>query len=128
MSVTGILGRKIGMTQLFDDKGEVHPVTVLQAGPCVVTQLKTLAGDGYSAAQIGLIEFVKGGKVNKPMAGHFAKNNVPPVKLMREVPLELVKSSGGEDAAPVLKAGDKVLVDIFEDAKYVDVEIKAFEK
>src|ERR1700733_14009908 len=121
MSVTGILGKKIGMTQLFDDRGEVHPVTVLQAGPCVVTQLKTLAGDGYSAAQIGLIEFVKGGKVNKPMAGHFAKNNVPPVKLMREVPLELVNSSGGEDAAPVLKAGDKVLVDIFEDAKYVDV-------
>src|SRR3984885_14054771 len=121
MSVTGILGKKIGMTQLFDDRGEVPPVTVLQAGPCVVTQLKTLAGDGYSAAQIGLIEFVKGGKVNKPMAGHFAKNNVPPVKLMREVPLELVNSSGGEDAAPVLKAGDKVLVDIFEDAKYVDV-------
>ncbi len=100
MSVTGILGKKIGMTQLFDDKGEVHPVTVLQAGPCVVTQLKTLAGDGYSAAQIGLIEFVKGGKVNKPMAGHFAKNNVPPVKLMREVPLELVKSSGGEERLP----------------------------
>src|SRR6202451_1362243 len=118
MSVTGILGKKIGMTQLFDDKGEVHPVTVLQAGPCVVTQLKTLAGDGYSAAQIGLIEFVKGGKVNKPMAGHFAKTNVPPVKLMREVPIEQV-SGGGEDAAPVLKAGDKVLVDIFEDAKYV---------
>ena len=66
MSVTGILGKKIGMTQLFDDKGEVHPVTVLQAGPCVVTQLKTLAGDGYTAAQIGLVEFVKGGKVNKP--------------------------------------------------------------
>ncbi len=105
MSVTGILGKKIGMTQLFDDKGEVHPVTVLQAGPCVVTQLKTLAGDGYSAAQIGLIEFVKGGKVNKPMAGHFAKNNVPPVKLMREVPLELVNSSGGEDAAPALEGG-----------------------
>src|SRR6202167_1079431 len=121
MSVTGILGKKIGMTQLFDDKGEVHPVTVLQAGPCVVTQLKTLAGDGYSAAQIGLIEFVKGGKVNKPMAGHFAKNNVPPAKLMREVPLELVNSSSGEEAAPALKAGDKVLVDIFEDAKYVDV-------
>jgi large subunit ribosomal protein L3 len=115
MSVTGILGKKIGMTQLFDDKGDVHPVTVLQAGPCVVTQLKTLAGDGYSAAQIGLIEFVKGGKVNKPMAGHFAKNNVPPVKLLREVALE---AAGGENG---LKAGDKVLVDIFEEAKYVDV-------
>jgi large subunit ribosomal protein L3 len=116
MSVTGILGKKIGMTQLFDDRGEVHPITVLQAGPCVVTQLKTLAGDGYVAAQIGLIEFVKGGKVNKPMAGHFAKNNVPPVKLMREVPLEA--AAEGENG---LKAGDKVLVDIFEEAKYVDV-------
>src|SRR5450755_3382085 len=113
MSVTGILGKKIGMTQLFDDKGEVHPVTVLQAGPCVVTQLKTLAGDGYSAAQIGLIEFVKGGKVNKPMAGHFAKNNVPPVKLMREVPLEVVVGSADGEAVAELKAGDKVLVDIF---------------
>jgi large subunit ribosomal protein L3 len=118
MAVTGILGKKIGMTQLFDDKGEVHPVTVLQAGPCVVTQLKTLAGDGYDAAQIGLIEFVKGGKVNKPMNGHFAKSNVPPVKLMREVPV--VKASGSGDEAAV-KAGDKVLVDMFEEAKYVDV-------
>ena len=116
MSVTGILGKKIGMTQLFDDRGEVHPITVLQAGPCVVTQLKTLAGDGYIAAQIGLIEFVKGGKVKKPMAGHFAKNNVPPVKLMREVPLAV--AAEGENA---IKAGDKVLVDIFEEAKYVDV-------
>src|SRR6202034_3829649 len=118
MSVTGILGKKIGMTQLFDDKGEVHPVTVLQAGPCVITQLKTLAGDGYDAAQIGLIEFVKGGKVNKPMNGHFAKSNVPPVKLMREVPVVKASSSGDEAA---VKAGDKVLVDMFEEAKYVDV-------
>jgi large subunit ribosomal protein L3 len=118
MAVTGILGKKIGMTQLFDDKGEVHPVTVLQAGPCVVTQLKTLAGDGYDAAQIGLIEFVKGGKVNKPMNGHFAKSNVPPVKLMREVPVVKASSSGDEAA---VKAGDKVLVDMFEEAKYVDV-------
>src|ERR1700677_1055654 len=120
MSVTGILGKKIGMTQLFDDKGEVHPVTVLQAGPCGATQLKTLAGDVYSAAQMGLIEFVKGGKVNKPMAGHFAKNNVPPVKLMREVPLAQISNSA-DGQKQELKAGDKVLVDIFEDAKYVDV-------
>ena len=55
MAVTGILGKKIGMTQVFDEKGDVHPITVLQAGPCVVTQLKTLAGDGYDAAQIGLV-------------------------------------------------------------------------
>ena len=119
MSVTGILGKKIGMTQLFDDKGDVHPVTVLQAGPCVITQLKTMAKDGYEAAQIGLIEFVKGSKVNKPMAGHFAKNDVPPVKLMREVPLEV---EAGKDAeTDGVKAGDKVLVDIFSEAKYVDV-------
>jgi ribosomal protein L3 len=60
MAVTGILGKKIGMTQVFDEKGNVHPITVLQAGPCVVTQLKTLAKDGYEAAQIGLVEFVAG--------------------------------------------------------------------
>ena len=59
MAVTGILGKKIGMTQVFDEKGDVHPITVLQAGPCVITQLKTAAKDGYDAAQIGLVEFVK---------------------------------------------------------------------
>jgi len=88
MAVTGILGKKIGMTQVFDDKGEVHPITVLKAGPCVITQLKSLAKDGYEAAQIGLVEFVKASKVNKPMTGHFAKSNVPPVKFVKEVGLE----------------------------------------
>jgi large subunit ribosomal protein L3 len=73
MSVTGILGKKIGMTQLFDDRGDIHPVTVLKVGPCVITQLKTQAKDGYDAAQIGLVEFVKASKVNKAMTGHFAK-------------------------------------------------------
>src|SRR5271163_3585065 len=127
MSVTGILGKKIGMTQVFDERGEVHPITVLQAGPCVITQLKTLAKDGYDSAQIGLIEFVKGSKVNKAQAGHFAKNNVPPVKLVKEVPVEVVASAGesaegGEKTGNgKVKAGDKVLVDIFSDDKYVDV-------
>ena len=65
MAVTGILGKKIGMTQLFDDRGDVHPVTVLKAGPCVITQLKTLAKDGYDAAQIGYVDFIKASKVNK---------------------------------------------------------------
>jgi large subunit ribosomal protein L3 len=99
MAVTGILGKKIGMTQVFDEKGNVHPITVLQAGPCVVTQLKTLARDGY-----------------EPQAGHFAKTEAPPVKVIREVPLEL-------DANGVVatKAGDRVLVDIFAEAKFVDV-------
>jgi large subunit ribosomal protein L3 len=85
MSVTGILGKKIGMTQLFDDRGDIHPVTVLKVGPCVITQLKTQAKDGYDAAQIGLVEFVKASKVNKAMTGHFAKSNVPPVREIREV-------------------------------------------
>ena len=65
MSVVGILGKKIGMTQIFDDRGDIHPVTVLKAGPCVITQLKTLAKDGYDAAQIGYVDFVKASKVNK---------------------------------------------------------------
>ena len=68
------------MTQIFDERGDVHPVTVLKAGPCVITQLKTLAKDGYEAAQIGYVDFVKASKVNKAMTGHFAKSNVPPVR------------------------------------------------
>src|ERR1700761_7632957 len=134
MSVTGILGKKIGMTQVFDEKGEVHPITVLQAGPCVITQLKTLAKDGYDAAQIGLIEFVKSSKVNKPMTGHFGKSNTPPVKIMREVGVETTKTENKTEGAPEVnpdvepgmvastdgvKAGDRVLVDIFSDEKYV---------
>ena len=59
MSVSGILGKKVGMTQIFDDRGDIHPVTVLKVGPCVITQVKTMQKDGYSAAQIGLVEFVK---------------------------------------------------------------------
>jgi len=86
--VNGILGKKIGMTQVYDDKGDVHPVTVLQAGPCVITQLKRATKDGYESAQIGLVEFVKGKNVTKPMQGHFAKHNLPPVKFMREVPVD----------------------------------------
>src|SRR3984885_14000367 len=88
MAVTGILGKKIGMTQVFDEKGDVHPITVLQAGPCVITQLKTLAHDGYDAAQIGLVEFIKMKNVTKPQAGHFAKTEAPPVKVIKEVDVE----------------------------------------
>ena len=116
MAVTGILGKKIGMTQVFDEKGEVHPITVLQAGPCVVTQLKSLAKDGYEAAQIGLVEFVKASKLTKPEAGHLAKTDAPPVKFVKEVSLELAA-----DGSEGTKAGDRVLVDIFADAKFVDV-------
>ena len=117
MAVTGILGRKVGMTQLFDEKGDVHPVTVLKAGPCVITQLKTAAKDGYDAAQIGYVDFIKASKVTKAMTGHFAKSNVPPVKVMKEVAVEPAKD--GETNG--IKAGDRVLVDIFNDDKFVDV-------
>ena len=116
MAVTGILGKKIGMTQVFDEKGEVHPITVLQAGPCVITQLKTLALDGYEAAQIGLVEFIKEKNVTKPQAGHFAKHDLPPVKVIKEVALE-----ADADGVVAVKAGDRVLVDIFTDAQFVDV-------
>lgn len=122
MSVTGILGRKIGMTQVFDEKGEVHPITVLQAGPCVVTQLKSAAKDGYEAAQIGLVEFVKASKITKPLAGHFAKQGVDPVRLVREVAIEVPKPGAEADETNGhVKTGDRVLVDIFSDEKYVDV-------
>ncbi|MGE5325999.1 MAG: 50S ribosomal protein L3 [Deltaproteobacteria bacterium] len=124
MPVNGILGKKVGMTQLFDSKGEVRPCTVLQAGPCVVTQRKTATKDGYDAAQIGLVEFVKESRVNKPMKGHFAKGNVPPVKFIREVAVLSADGvpAGVEGAQPDgVKVGDRVLVDIFEGDKFVDV-------
>ncbi len=118
MSVTGILGKKIGMTQVFDAAGAVHPVTVLKVGPCVITQLKTLKTDGYDAAQIGLVEFVKASKINKAMTGHFAKSDAPPVREIREVQLESV--TGAEGDANV-KAGDRITVEIFNETKFVDV-------
>ena len=118
--VTGILGKKVGMTQLFDDRGDVHPATVLQAGPCVVTQHKTQTRDGYVAAQIGLVEFVKESRLTKPMKGHLGKHNLPPVKFVREVPIE-VDPKEDATAGNGLKAGDRVLVDIFDGEKFVDV-------
>jgi large subunit ribosomal protein L3 len=129
--VNGILGKKIGMTQVFDDQGNVHPVTVLQAGPCVITQIKRATKDGYESAQIGLVEFVKGKNVPKAMQGHFGKHDLPPVKFIREVALET--EDGAKLAEPAAegqepasgngaaKVGDKVLVDIFANEKYVDV-------
>src|SRR2546429_950563 len=118
--VTGILGKKVGMTQLFDDKGDVHPATVLQAGPCVVTQHKTQTRDGYDAAQIGLVEFVKESRLTKPARGHLGKHNLPPVKFMREVPIEVEKAEKTETDG-VVKVGERVLVDIFDGEKFVDI-------
>ncbi len=117
MAVNGILGKKVGMTQLFDDKGDVHPVTVLQAGPCFVTQRKTVTKDGYDAAQIGLVEFVKESRLTKAMKGHFGKHDLPPMRFLRELPI-VIDGEAPEDGT---KVGDKVLVDMFEGEKFVDV-------
>lgn len=118
--VAGILGKKVGMTQLFDSKGDVRPVTVLQAGPCVVTQHKTAVKDGYEAAQIGLVEFVKQSRLTKAAQGHLGKNNLPPVKFMREVPLE-TDGAAAADGNGAVKVGDRILVDVFEGEKFVDI-------
>jgi len=110
--VTGLLGKKVGMTQLFDSDGTVHPATVLKAGPCVVSQVKTAQGDGYEAVQIGLVEG-RPTKENKATQGHFKKAGVPPTRIVREV-----KQAAGSD--PV-KPGDQVNVSIFADGERVDV-------
>src|SRR5438045_2211107 len=110
--VTGIIGRKVGMTQVFDPDGTVHPATVIKAGPCVVVQAKTAQTDGYEAVQLGLVE-ERPAKVGKPMAGHYKKANVPPTRVRREVNL----AAGGDP----LKAGDQVLVSIFTNGDRVDV-------
>jgi len=109
----GILGKKIGMTQIFRPDGQVVPVTLLKAGPCMVVQRKTPATDGYDAVQLGLLEFVKPARINKPATGHLKKAGVEGAKFMREFRL----SGGNGD----LKAGDKVLVDQFKPKDKVDV-------
>ena len=110
--VTGLIGKKIGMTQLFDGDGVVHPATVLKAGPCVVSQVKTAQKDGYEAVQLGLVE-ARASKENKPTEGHFKKAGVPPTRVVREVKVK----AGGETP----KAGDQVNVSIFADGERVDV-------
>src|SRR5712692_8994993 len=113
--VTGIIGRKVGMTQVFDADGAVHPATVIKAGPCVVVQAKIAQTDGYEAVQLGLVE-EKPAKVNKPTAALFKKANVPPTRVRRE--LKVAPSTGSNDA---VKVGDQVLVSIFAGGERVDV-------
>ncbi len=113
MAVNGILGIKLGMTQVFTDDGTVVPCTVLQAGPCVVVQRRTKDKDGYDAVQLGLVEFIKPQRLTKPMTGHFKKAGVAPMRFVREVNLE--------ESAAETKAGDRVLVDSFTVGEYVDV-------
>src|SRR5712691_10685068 len=110
--VTGIIGRKVGMTQIFDADGTVHPATVIKSGPCVVLQAKTPQTDGYESVQLGFVE-EKPARVGKPLAGHYKKANVPPTRVRREVKV----APGGDP----LKAGDQVLVSIFTNGDRVDV-------
>jgi large subunit ribosomal protein L3 len=110
--VTGLIGKKVGMTQVFEDDGTVHPATVIKAGPCVVVQAKTASTDGYESVQLGLVE-ERPAKVGKPLAGHYKKAAVPPTRMRREV-----KLAPGSDP---LKAGDQVLVSIFSNGERVDV-------
>ena len=113
MGVNGILGIKIGMTQIFAEDGTAVPCTVLQAGPCVVVQRRTKAKDGYEAAQLGLVEFVKPQRVNKAMTGHFKKADVAPMKVLREVRIQ--------ESADETKVGDRVLVETFKAGELVDI-------
>ena len=107
-----IIGKKIGMTQIFDKEGKVIPVTVIEAGPCVVAQVKTVESDGYNAVQLGFGE-VKESKINKPDAGHFKKAQVEPKKHLREFRVENVED---------YKVGDSICADVFAEGDRVDVQ------
>src|SRR5215469_4879251 len=113
----GILGKKIGMTQVFRPDGQVVPVTLLKAGPCTVVQRKTPSTDGYDAVQLGLVEFIKPKRINKPRTGHLKKAGAVGAKFLREFRLDRVNVPGSGD----LKAGDQVLVSDFKPNDKVDV-------
>lgn len=108
----GILGKKIGMTQIFEEDGRVQPVTVVKAGPCLVVQRKTTDKDGYEAVQLGLVEDRPARRVSQPLRGHFDKAAVAPARRLMEF---------GVDPDEEWKPGDEIRADIFEEQEYVDV-------
>ena len=108
----GIIGKKIGMTQIFDENGLVIPVTVIEAGPCVVAQVKTVETDGYDAVQLGFGE-VKARRLNKPEMGHFAKSKLEAKKHLREFRLDSIEN---------IKVGDEIKADIFAAGEKIDVQ------
>ena len=112
MSVQGIIGKKVGMTQVYADDGRAIPVTVIQAGPCVVVQRKSKEKDGYSAVQLGLVEGRKVKRVTKAMKGHFDKACLPPCRVLREFRVD----EGAE-----VKVGDKVSVELFAPGDIIHV-------
>ena len=113
--VEGLIGKKVGMTEVFDEYGQAVPVTVIQAGPCVVVQKKTREREGYDAVQLGFVDPGRKSKVNQPMEGHFKNANVPPVSVLKEF------RYSDEEESPV-SVGDQVLVkDVFEVTGRVNV-------
>ena len=108
----GLIGRKVGMTQIFDEEGKVIPVTAIEVGPCTVTQIKTVEQDGYTAVQLGFGE-VKERKLNKPELGHLSKNKLAPKKYLREFRLDSVEG---------MKVGDELKADVFAVGDKVDVQ------
>jgi large subunit ribosomal protein L3 len=112
--VDGLIGIKVGMTQVFDDKGNVVPVTVIKAGPCVVVQNKTKNADGYEAVQLGLVEFIRPSRVNKPRTGHFKKGEVPPCRILREFK--------ATESTESLKLGAQILInEVFQPQDKISV-------
>lgn len=109
----GILGKKVGMTQVFDESGEVIPVTIIEAGPCFVTQKKTVKQDGYTAIQLGFKE-VKPKRLTQPQRGHLRKNNLPPLRYLREIRMS-------EGDLEDYEEGQKISIGIFEVGEIVDV-------
>jgi|ERR1043166_3788497 large subunit ribosomal protein L3 len=113
--ISGIIGRKVGMTQIFAEDGTVTPVTVIKAGPCVVVQTKSAAGrDGYNAVQLGLVEEkpIRLKNVTKPLQGHFEKTGLPPTRVLKEI---------RQTDEPDVAIGDQVKVDVFADGDKIDV-------
>jgi len=110
--IEGMLGRKVGMTQIFLDDGKVAPVTVIEAGPCVVVQCRSTQKEGYEAVQLGLVDAKMAKRANQAMRGHHAKAGVPPTRVRREFKVA---------AGATYKPGDAVLVDIFDGVNKVDV-------
>ena len=110
--IEGLLGTKIGMSQIFGEDGTVVPVTVIEAGPCVVVQCRSADKEGYDAVQIGLVDAKSAKKANKPARGHHEKAGVPPTRLLREFRV---------DPGTEVKPGDSVLVDIFKEVSKVDI-------
>ena len=108
----GLIGKKVGMTQIFDEQGKVIPVTVIEAGPCVIAQIKTVDTDGYNAIQLGFGE-VKEHKVNKPVRGHYAKSKITPKKHLREFRLDSVEN---------MNVGDELKVDTFVAGDKLDIQ------